>query len=157
MGRHLGSFGKTKPDADDTFDYFGTEVRVNPKVSSTLLLDVMNKAATIDENSPEAVIATMDFFRKIIHPDDFDAFWQLALDNRQNVEDLIEVSQLLLAAMADRPTTPPSDSSPGRPNIATTSTGGSSQVERVIARLQGQARPDLALAIVHANEAPPTS
>jgi hypothetical protein len=145
----LGTFGTPREINDETFTYFGIDVRCHPTMSDLSLHDFMERAAVIDETDPAAWTLVKDFIREQIHPEDFDKFWFLARQNRQNTADLMEVAKGLYAAVAGRPTTRPSGSARGRPRTRRKSAAGSSSP--VIGRLKG--RPDLQLAVVMAQEA----
>lgn len=111
----LGSLGRENAPADVTFEWFGSEIRCDADISSTALVDFMEKAATIDQNSPEAISFTKDFLRACIHADDFDTYWSLALKNRQEIEDHMRVAKAVIEAATDRPTMQPSESAGGPP------------------------------------------
>lgn len=122
----LGNLG-TAPEQQvitdvTTFDWFGATIRLPLlEVSELELIDLMEKVTTTDENSPAAVVVVKNMFRQVIHVDDFDLFWDLAKQNRQKVETLMPVYQVLLEAATGRPTQQPSDSSSGRPGTSESS------------------------------------
>lgn len=145
----LGQFGETRDGLVDTFGYFGHEVRVNPDLSELDIIDFMETALSVDNQDPKAILILKKFLRELIHPDDFDVFWDAARANRQRVEDVQAVTKAIIEAVTGRPTGQPSDSSRGPSNMLTTSKGTSS--DRVLTRLDG--RPDLQLALVKARQA----
>lgn len=114
----LGKFGTPHaPVAEaeaDTFDWFGSDVRLSTEVNEVELIDLMETFTQLDESNPTAIVVVKNGFRLILHPDDFDGFWSAAKQNRQKIEDLMPVLQALMEAATARPTQQPSDSSPGR-------------------------------------------
>lgn len=144
----LGTFGTVRAGGDDTFGYFGEQIRVHPELSDLSLYDFMERAAAIDVDDPQSVLIVKDFVREQIHPDDFGRFWALARRNRQNTDDLMALAKGLYSAVVGRPTTRPSASPRGRSRTKRKSPAGSSSP--VIDRLAG--RPDLQLAVVQAQE-----
>lgn len=103
-------------EEETTFDWFGTAVRLPVlEVSELELVDLMEMTTTTNDDDPSAIVVIKKMFRQVIHPDDFDLFWSLAKQNRQQIADLMPVYQVLLEAATTRPTRQPSDSSPGRP------------------------------------------
>lgn len=154
MTRRLGDFTGELTEAEVlTFGYFGTEIRVNPAFGELDVFDFMEEASSLDENDPAAMTLIKRSLRACVHEDDFDQFWKLARRNRQTSADLTQIFRQVLEAVTDRPTQQPSDSSDGPVSIGTKSTGGSSSA--VVRRLEAQGRPDLALAVVRAQEAQP--
>ena len=136
----LGTFGKQHDPVDlanrDTFDWFGATITVSAELNEIELIDFMDSARGIESNDFAAVGALKDAFRMLIDPADFDAFWAGAKKNRQSVEDLSEVFQVLLEGAVARPTQRRSDSSAGPP-----ATGASSPAALVSSASSG--RPDL--------------
>lgn len=168
-----------------TFDYFGGKYRVNPDLSETLVVDLLAEAAHVDLADPRSEGRTeptvgqnaersKDYVRQHLHPDDFKAFWAAATANRQSVTDLLALCWRLLSLVSDRPTTPPSDSSAGRPVISQSLPDGVSSQEddeaavdgswwpetlprndsaiRVVERYEARGRPDLACQIMVTQE-----
>lgn len=133
----IGSFGKTRGAVEDTFDYFGEEVRIHPDYTALLVTEFLDGVAHLDETDPDAAVALKNFSRQFVHPDDFDRFWQLALSNRQDASDLMEVYQAIGAALTGRPTQRPSDSSDGPPSTEPKSLDGS--LVRGLDRYEGRA------------------
>lgn len=110
-----------------SFTYFGNRFRVNPNLTETMVVDLLEAGEDIEVNDPRQLLAAKDYVRDHIHPDDFDDFWQASIDNRQGVQAVIKVCWKLLERITERPTTPPSDSSDGRPVTATNSVDGVSE------------------------------
>lgn len=169
-----------------TFTYFGEQYRVNPDLTETLVVDLLAEAAHVDLEDPRSEGRTTptvsqnaerskDYVRQHLHPDDFDALWSAAKANRQSVTDLLKLCWRLLALVTDRPTTPPSDSSGGRPVINQSSPDGASSLAddeaavdgswwpenlprndsaiRVVEQFEARGRPDLANQIMVTQEA----
>ena len=126
----LGDFGTAHDPVDESFGYFGEEFRVHPDLSSTALNVLFEGDATI-----------RDLVAAMVHPDDVGAFWTVAAANRQTYGDLSRLSWEIVAALAERPTLLPSDSSDGQQ-----ATEARSESEQALTLLQG--RPDLAAVIV---------
>lgn len=152
MGRDFGELGKAKKRSDDTFRWFGTQVRVGPRVSNLLVLDFLKKAEGIPASDREAGMnATVDFLKNIVHEGDWDTFWETSIENGQDFEDLMVLIQTLTGKATGRPTQRRSASSAGRRSTGAKSKGGSSL--RVIRDLEREGRPDKALAVLRAQEA----
>ena len=110
-----------------SFTYFGERYRVNPDLTETMVVDLLEAGEDIEVNDPRQLLAAKNYVRDHIHPDDFDDFWQASIDNRQGVQAVIKVCWKLLERITERPTTPPSGSSDGRPVTATNSVDGVSE------------------------------
>lgn len=149
----LGSFGTPREVVEvvDTFDYFGSEIRVSPEFGELDLADFMEAAAGLDEDSVDALSLVKRTMRSAVHAEDFDTFWRLAKANRQGTEDLMPVLYACVEAVAERPTQRPSDSSDGP--SATRALSAVDSSSQVIGRLEGNGRPDLALMAHMATEA----
>lgn len=110
----------------DTFDWFGATIRITPEVNEVELIDFMSAARNIETDGMAGLAALRDAFQMIVHKDDFGTFWRLAKEQRQNMEDLSQVFQVLIEAAANRPTQEPSGSSPGQPAMPANSPAVSS-------------------------------
>jgi hypothetical protein len=143
----LGSFGKRKDRSERTFGFFDLTVRVNPTFGQLDLVDFMESARAVEQDDPSAMALVKDVLRAAVHPDDFDAFWRVAKTEQQDVEDLMAVLHAIVEALAERPTSQPSDSSAGLPTTAPRSSGGSDALAAK-RRLEEQGRPDLAVAVL---------
>jgi hypothetical protein len=181
MTRHLGSLGTERPQFDCDFEWFGATIRANPDVSPELeLADFMKRASSIDlgevdtDNvTPEqiakaagAMEAVTELIRPLVHPDDFDTFWDLAKRNRQDIQDLMNVAMQLVEVASGFPSGRPSSSSAGRSRTKQRSRVGSSpRASRAAHKRTGSpdpvatralslvpGRPDLQAAIVRAHE-----
>lgn len=155
MGEHLGSFGTPKEPNDVTFEYFGVTLRLNPDVTDVAMIELFAGFGDVDEQGQpvgdsRTTREVLDQIRAVgetlIHPDDVDAFWKATRANRQDMSDLVQLSGQLMAAMTDRPTLLPSDSSGGQSNTDTSST----DVSYLPALRELEGRPDLAVAVLQA-------
>lgn len=168
-----------------TFAYFGERFRVNPDLTEVLVVDLLAEAAHVDLDDPRSAGRTeptvaqnaersKDYVRQHLHADDFDEFWRIAKANRQSVEALLALCWRLLALASERPTSPPSDSSAGRPSISQSLPDGASSREddeaavdgswwpeelprnesaiRVVEQFEARGRPDLACQIMVTQE-----
>lgn len=150
---HIGDFGTERPPLEATFGWFGNTIRVEPNLTDTILMDFLSKASGIDDEAgPEAMKAVEDFLASMIHHEDYPTFMQVGRARRQNIEDLMTVAYSILEVATDRPTQAPADSSDGRSTTRAVSTANSS-VPAVKQELERRRRPDLALAVVQAQEA----
>jgi hypothetical protein len=131
MGRSIGSLGTPRePITDLEFDFFGIIIRVNETASDLDLVGFMLDSAALGDvelNSQKAMIATSNYLRGLIHPDDWDTFWRQARANRQNMEDLMALGQQIVEAVAEGfPTMPSSESGSGQESTPQSSRRGSS-------------------------------
>lgn len=150
---HIGNFGVERPPLDMTFGWFGNTVRVEPNLTDTILIDFLKQASEItDETGPEAMRAVEDFLAAMVHHEDFATFMHVARGNRQTIEDLMKVAYSILEVATARPTHAPADSSDGRSATQNESTESAS-VAVVRQQFERTGRPDLALAVVQAQEA----
>jgi hypothetical protein len=181
----LGDLGGAAVDpVIATFTYFGRQFRVNPDLTETTIIDLFEEAAKVQmpadpkDMKPEQALANMEqskgYVREHIHPDDFDDLWSTARANRQGMQALMELCWKILELISERPTSPPSDSSAGRPDIRQNSPAGASSPDvadptgaewwpdgvpfspvaaKVVDRFQQRGRPDLANQIMIAQEA----
>ena len=146
---NIGSFGKSREQKKFQFTWFGVEIRVNPDLSELVLQDFAEEGSTLDEDDPRAYYMVKNMVKAFIHTDDFAEFWRISIENRQNSEDLMELIKGISEAVADRPTSLPSDSPAGQSGTAPKSKEDS--FSRVLHREDG--RPDRQLAIVDAQQA----
>jgi hypothetical protein len=147
-----------------TFRWFGKEFRVNPDLTETAVVDLIESANDVDVDGGAGLMSGLkEYLRGHIHVEDFDEFWSTAKANRQGVEQLLQLSRKILELLSERPTTPPSDSADGRPITSQSlPDGASDQVDagsaplrpdgptgsevanRWITRYEQEDRPDLA-------------
>ncbi len=153
-----------------TFTYFGRTFRVNPDLTETMVVDLLEAGESVGAEDPSQLLAAKDYVRDHLHPDDFEEFWETAIEHRQGIQAVIKVCWKLLERVTERPTTPPSDSSDGRRDTPTNSAAGASGpvIESVvvppatgnvqdianhfIGKFEAQGRPDLANQIALAAE-----
>lgn len=150
---HIGDFGTERPPLDMTFGWFGNTIRVEPNLTDTVLIDFLAKATAIDDEAgPEAMRAVEDFLAAMVHHEDFSTFMHVGRAHRQTIEDLMKVAYTILEVATQRPTHAPADSSGGRSTTQTVSTVTSSALA-VKQDFERSGRPDLALAVLQAQEA----
>jgi hypothetical protein len=146
----LGSFGTPHEPPQDqgeaqTFDYFGTEIKLERDFNQVQLVDLMESARTVDEDDPTAMVVVKDTLRVLVDQEDFSTFWNLAKRNRQTLADLAQLMNALMEVQTDRPTQQPSDSLAGRQPIDVNSLGA-------LPRLGSRGRPDLQLLVNEGQE-----
>lgn len=147
----IGSFGEDRELEDNTFDYFGVELRVNALAGEQAYIDFLEVAGELDERDPKVAIGVKNFMREIVHPDDFDVFWSLSRTKRQDTGDLFKLAQKIVEAVSGRPTEQSSGSPAGLHGTVPSSTAASySQVRQ---ELEAGGRPDLSLIYLEAQEA----
>ncbi len=98
-----------------TFRYFGETFRVNPNVSEVDIIDFMDDASRVSADDPASITIVKTFGRSMLHPEDFDRFWDTVRAKRQDSDAVMAVLWRVMDGVTARPTTPPSDSSDGRP------------------------------------------
>lgn len=154
----LGDFGVPRPKVDMWFTWFGVRIRVHPDASVLREVDFVDKALQFTVGDPRNLTWILHQMRMVIHGDDFDQFWNLALENRQQEDDLIQLHQRIIAGVAQRPTGRSGDSSPGPQNTPPKSgsepepsDGADAPPDPVMDRLSK--RPDLQLAVWRADQA----
>lgn len=149
----IGNLGTERDQVDLDFGYFGETIRVNPDASESVGTEFAIRAQSIDEdNLAAATVATSDFLRSLIHPEDFDRFLRTSVKNRQQTTDLLATAGAILEALSGFPTSQPSVSSDGPRITGTTSTAAPSWQD-LKRRFEAEGRPDKALALVQAAEA----
>jgi hypothetical protein len=97
-----------------TFDLGGEEFNCYPEVQGKTILDVMRVASEGDEDTRGALMAVsvLDFFRKVMPPEEYERFDKLMEDPKRIVkmDVLSEIMSWLIEEYTDRPTQPSSDS-----------------------------------------------
>jgi hypothetical protein len=134
------------------FEFFGESYRFNPAEDYQWELLEFADAATSGADSEllSGAASVMRLLKAAVHGDDWERFRSSARKNKARVRDhLMPVVLGAYAQPIDRPTGLPSDSSDGQPATAPNSADDSSS--RVIARLEEQGRPDLALVVAQSN------
>ena len=132
---NLGNLGTKKVLETTTFGWFGAELRTNPHLTDLVLMDFAEDAAAIDENSPEALTFVKRQMRLVIHYEDFESFWSLAIENSQDTMDLMTVMKAIVESAAKRPTVLPSGSSDGQVLTVVTSPDVSSWRDTAVSPL----------------------
>lgn len=144
----LGSFGVERPPVEDSFAWFGVDIRVHPDLSDLVIIELFgamqDKPNDDEDHGPAMLEAMSSIVATLVHPDDVDAFMRTSRSHRQQLEDIVRLAMELLGALAGRPTQLPSDSSDGQLTTAPSSTGDSSS--RALEVLDG--RPDLQVAVL---------
>jgi hypothetical protein len=166
-----------------SFAYFGKQIRVNPDLTETTVIDLFERAAKVQVQDPATLTGAdaireaekaKNHVREHIHPDDFEELWATAKANRQDLRRLMALCWEILGLISERPTSPPSGSSDGRPIIsqslpdgASSPVGDAPEIDgswwpeglpynedaiAVVERFQRQGRPDLANQIMVTQE-----
>lgn len=157
----LGSFGRRYDRLDADFEYFGDTIRVNPSCSKAALIEFLAEADGISQDDEvrgaQLIMRTM---REVVHPDDFDRFWTIAKQERQDPHtDILPIAQAVIEASTGFPTGRPSASGSGRatapPRFEVDLPSGdvprlSPEAIRSMQHLDG--RPDLQLTVLQAQE-----
>lgn len=151
----LGELGKERPAVDLDFLWFGETMRVAPDAGDLSLVEFMEVAEQVDENNVvEAMRLTKSFLKGQVDERDWPRLMELAKQNHQQFEDLMELSKAIIEAVANLPTGRSSGSSAGRPSTAQKSKGGSSSMEadvtEALAIMKG--RPDLKMILWEADQ-----
>lgn len=144
-----------------SFTYFGKSFRVNPDLTETMLVDLLEDAEEIGSEGPMQLVAAKGYVRDHLHPEDFEAFWETVVANRQGINQVIKLCWKLLELVTDRPTSPPSDSSDGRQDTPTSSPAGASEpatgnvrdvAQKFVKQFEDEGRPDKAAFVMLAVE-----
>lgn len=142
----LGDLGVAPEPLDVDFGWFGARIRAHPYPSDLGIATMLRRTAAEEGAEPDGTAETRaveEFMRGMIHPDDFERFWQLAQERGLQMQDFAPVSQKILAAASERPTRQPSDSSSGQTSTAPRSAAGLSS-EAIQSEYESQGRSDLA-------------
>lgn len=132
-------------------EFLGERFRIADQVSSLALMRFAKVASSgVDADDMEGLAALYDVLEQCIDPGQWAAFQKHADRKRAQSDDLLELVKEVLPRIAARPTGRPSDSSDGPPTQNAHSAGDSSS--RVITRLEGRGRPDLALMVQQAQD-----
>jgi hypothetical protein len=95
-----------------TFDIGGEEFSCYPEVQGKTILDVMRNAAEGDEDTRGVLMAisVLDFFKKVMPPEEYERFNKLMEDEKRIVpmDTLSEIMSWLIEEYTDRPTKPSS-------------------------------------------------
>lgn len=101
-----------------------------------------------DANEMESLDAIYEVLCSVIVDQDWERFQRAATRARTDGDELVEFMAAAISKIAKRPTSEPSDSSDGSPITSDSSADGSSLP--VVARLEREGRPDLALIVKQA-------
>jgi hypothetical protein len=104
----------------------------------------------IDAADMDGLVAIYDLLRNVIADEDWGRFEEHASVTRADGDDLLEVVKQAMAAISERPTDRPSDSSDGPQATSDSSADVSSSP--VIHRLEQEGRPSIALMVQQAQE-----
>jgi hypothetical protein len=135
-----------------TVEFSGESFAIADKIGLMPLMRFAKTAkAGADSEDLEGLVAMYDLLEQVIDPADWDRFVNVASRDRVDGETLMSVVGKAIKAMTGRPTQRSSDSSDGPTSIPGNSAGDSSS--QVVARLEEQGRPDLALVVEMARSA----
>jgi hypothetical protein len=135
----------------DVVAFLGGQFKVAERVSTLAVMRFAKIAsAGVDADDMEGLAAMYDLLEQCIDPADWRAFQAHADKERAQGDDLLGLIREVMARITARPTGQPSDSSDGLESSSENSVGDS--YLRVIARLEGQGRPDLALMVDRAQD-----
>lgn len=154
--------GESREPVLATFTYFGKRFRVNPDLNEIMVMDLLEDSGALDADDPQQLAVVKGWAREHLHDDDFDEFWSLARHNGQGLTDIIRLCNRVLEMVVERPTSPPTDSSAGRPDIKPSSPAGASApaiakfretAQVFVERFEAQGRPDKAVQVMLAMQA----
>jgi hypothetical protein len=130
-------------------EFAGESFEVSDRIGLMPLLRFAHFArAGVDSNEMEGLASMYDILQQVIAESDWDRFQDHATEVRADEDELMGVIPAAIQLITARPTRQPSDSSDGLPTTSVSSPVDSSS--QVIARLEGQGRPDLALIVSQA-------
>src|SRR3954452_8045701 len=129
MGKNIGTLGREHPPLDLEFTYFDTVVRVHPAATDAVEIEFleagrdidMAELTAIDFNKIEQMSdeeraklirtmsraqqagynALMNSLRRLIHPDDFAAYWETGMAHGQQVRDRMADIRAVTAAVTE--------------------------------------------------------
>lgn len=108
-------------------EFMGSSYRISDKIGLMPLLKFAHAADSgLDSQSLEGMAAQYAMIRDCIDADDWARFERDAIDRKAGPRELDKVTADVIAMLSARPTTPPGDSSAGRPPTSDTSKGSSS-------------------------------
>jgi hypothetical protein len=145
-------------DSVQFVDFFGEQFAAPARMNSRLVIRFQRMAAEgadtadVDEaKAREAAIMLDKMIEQSVRPEDRPRFEDVCDRELPSDEELMKFVADVLAAVAGRPTSRPSDSSDGPTNTRPNSGGDSSLA--VVHRLEERGRPDLALMVTMSQEA----
>lgn len=132
-------------------EFFGETFTVPERFNHRLLTRFAKLARKgVDSDDSEGMAAIDDLIDQCVMPYDMERFDAVCDRERPSFEELMEFMHDVLEAISARPTGQPSDSSDGLQTTSPNSADGSPSA--VVARLEQQGRPDLALMVTRAQE-----
>lgn len=133
----------------DQVEFCGERFTIADKIG---LMPLMRFAkvgkAGVDSDSLEGLVAMYDLLEQCLSPAEWQRFQDTADKHRADADELLAVVTKVFEVLSERPTSRPSDSSDGPSTDGANSTA---EVSSALAQLRG--RPDLAVAVVRAQEA----
>jgi hypothetical protein len=134
---------------DGTISFAGEEFAVAERIGLMPLMRFAHIAESgVDSEDMAGLAAMYDLLEQCVAEEDWSRFQRAATKSRADGEALMAVVKDAIEAISARPTSRPSDSSAGPTTTRPSSAGDSSS--RVIARLEENGRPDLALVVAQA-------
>lgn len=119
------------PSQVRVLEAFGHEYEVAERVALMPMLRFAHLAKKgADSADMEAMAAMYDLLRAVFTDDAWEQFQQDASDERADAEQLLGLVQKAITVISARPTSRPSDSTPGPQTTTESSTGSSSFAER---------------------------
>jgi hypothetical protein len=135
-----------------TVEFAGERFGIADRVGLMAMMRFAKVAKSgVDSNELDGLAAMYDLLEQCIADDEWERFQAHADKVRADGDELMTVVNNVFGVLSERPTRRPSDSSAGPSTTKANSTGDSSS--RVIARLEEQGRPDLALVVSRAQAA----
>ncbi|MEU2699585.1 hypothetical protein [Micromonospora aurantiaca (nom. illeg.)] len=179
MARSIGTLGRPRERLDLEFRYFDTVIRVHPAATDAVELEFLEAARGVDMSALEGIDtsqvdalnpeqmakvasamgravyasyrALLESLHQLIHPDDWETYWRVGMENGQTVTDRMRdmkaLTRAVTEATTDFPTGPRSASPPGRATTPPGSGDGSpspapaSDLEKALVLERG--RPDI--------------
>lgn len=136
----------------NTVEFCGEQLKLADKVGMMPIMRLARvqqrlagKAEHTNAEAAEVMVAMLDVVEQCLADEEHARFEHLATVNRVGTSEIEAFLGVVMQAVADRPTGRSSDSSDGPRTIEPSSTDDSSSP--VIARLNAQGRPDLALLV----------
>ncbi|GAC1374662.1 MAG: hypothetical protein NVSMB4_02350 [Acidimicrobiales bacterium] len=138
-----------------TADFFGTTLRLNSEGVSEFALMEFATAANEgqDGDTSQGMASLYRLVVDCVHPEDVGKFKATARKNRAKAADLMPLVEATFAAVAERPTGQPADSTDGLPPVSTEASSESKHAAKDSLEEVLPGRPDLQLAVLRAREA----
>ncbi len=136
----------------EPIEFLGEKFAIAERIGLMPLMRFAKVAKSgVDSDDLDGLAAMYDLIQQCVSEEDWVRFEDHADKMRADGDQLMGFVQRVVTELAERPTQRPSDSSDG-PQPTPQSSGGDSS-SRVVRRLEEARRPDLALAVVRAQEA----